>query len=194
MLLQSAAYTGSLPYGFCRQIRGHTLKETEDNGMISLSLTDIKGFMSQLLLSETFDNFSFIEGEIVTFNTFRIDGFIQKDFFDTEEEPPQYSCWKNLREYCFSIIRGKRTPLSFHLIFSLSPENTKRLMAQSTPALHAEDVQGLYLNIRYDSRHLSCITGTSFKTFTLDKSLEHAWDEMVQKFLRQKKIEFVQES
>jgi len=81
--------------------------------MISLSLTDIKGFMSQLLLSETFDNFSFIEGEIVTFNTFRIDGFIQKDFFDTEEEPPQYSCWKNLREYCFSIIRGKRTPLSF---------------------------------------------------------------------------------
>lgn len=48
--------------------------------MISLSLTDIKGFMSQLLLSETFDNFSFIEGEIVTFNTFKIDGFIQKDF------------------------------------------------------------------------------------------------------------------
>ena len=57
--------------------------------MISLSLTDIKGFMSQLLLSETFDNFSFIEGEIVTFNTFKIDGFIQKDFFDTDETPPQ---------------------------------------------------------------------------------------------------------
>ena len=51
--------------------------------------------------------------------------------------------------------------------------------------MHAEDVQGLYLNIRYDGKHLSCITGTSFKTFTLDKSLEHAWDEMVQKFLKQ---------
>ena len=147
--------------------------------------------MAQLLLSETFDHFSFIEGEIVTFNTFKIDGFIQKDFFDTEEEPPQYSYWENLREYCFSIIRGKRTPLSFHLVFCLSPSNTERLIARNTPSLQAKDVQGLYLNIRYDGKHLSCITGTSFKTFTMDKSLEHAWDEMVQKFFRQKKIEFV---
>lgn len=159
--------------------------------MISLNLTDIKNFMAQLLLSETFDHFSFIEGEIVTFNTFKIDGFIQKDFFDTEEEPPQYSYWENLREYCFSIIRGKRTPLSFHLVFSLSPSNTERLIARNAPSLQAKDVQGLYLNIRYDGKHLSCITGTSFKTFTMDKSLEHAWDEMVQKFFRQKKIEFV---
>ena len=162
--------------------------------MIAFSLTNTKEFMSHLLLADTFDHFSFIEGEIVTFSTFKIDGFIQKDFFDTDETPPQYSYWKNLREYCFSIIRGKRTPLSFHLVFSLSHENTKRLAAQSTPALHAEDVQGLYLNIRYDGKHLSCITGISFKTFTLDKSLEHAWDEMVQKFLKQKKIEFIRES
>lgn len=159
--------------------------------MISLNLTDIKNFMARLLLSETFDHFSFIEGEIVTFNTFKIDGFIQKDFFDTEEEKPQYSYWKNLREYCFSIIRGKRTPLSFHLVFSLSPSNTERLIDRTTPSLQAEDVQGLYLNIRYDGKHLSCVTGTSFKTFTMDKSLEHAWDEMVQKFFRQEKIEFI---
>lgn len=116
--------------------------------------------MAQLLLSETFDHFSFIEGEIVTFNTFKIDGFIQKDFFDTEEEPPQYSYWENLREYCFSIIRGKRTPLSFHLVFSLSPSNTERLIARNAPSLQAKDVQGLYLNIRYDGKYLSCITGT----------------------------------
>ena len=86
------------------------------------------------------------------------------------------------------------TQRSLRLGFSLSQENTKGLAAQSTPAMHAEDVQGLYLNIRYDGKHLSCITGTSFKTFTLDKSLEHAWDEMVQKFLKQKKIEFIRES
>ena len=44
--------------------------------MISLTLTNVKSFMSHLLLKETFDNFSFIEGEIITFNTFRIDGNI----------------------------------------------------------------------------------------------------------------------
>lgn len=166
---------------------------TEDHRMVSLALTDVKAFMSHLLLSGTFDSFSFIEGEIVTFNTFKIDGYIQKDFFDTGAELPAYSPWKNLREYCFSIIRGKRTPLSFRLVFSLSPSNTERLIAQNTPALHPEDVQGLYLNIRYDGKHLSCITGTSFKTFTMDKSLEHAWDKMVEKFLKQKKIEYIRE-
>ena len=147
--------------------------------------------MAQLPLSESFDHFSFIEGEIVTFNTFKIDVFIRKAFFNPKEDPPQYSYWENLREYCFSIIREKRTPLSFHLVFSLSPSNTERLIARNTPSLQAKDVQGLYLNIRYDGKYLSCITGTSFKTFTMDKSLEHAWDEMVQKFFRQKKIEFV---
>ena len=56
--------------------------------MISLTLTNVKSFMSHLLLKETFDNFSFIEGEIITFNTFRIDGYMQKDFFNSEEEIP----------------------------------------------------------------------------------------------------------
>lgn len=174
--------------------RGAQTLKTEEIEMISLALTDVRSFMSQLLLSDTFDNFYFIEGEIVTFNTFKIDGYIQKDFFDSEENLPPYSYWKKMKEHCFSIIRGKRTPLSFHLVFCLSRPNTERLTAQCASALRPEDVQGLYLNLRYDGKHLSCITGTSFKTFTLDKSLDHAWDEMVLKFFRQKKIEFSEET
>ena len=141
--------------------------------MIAFSLTNTKEFMSCLLLSDTFDHFSFIEGEIVTFNTFQIDGYIQKDFFDTDSELP-----------------GKRTPLSFRFIFSLSRKNIGRLISQSAPALDPESVQGLYLNIHYEGARLSCVTGTSFKTFSMDKTLEHAWDEMVEKFLKQKNIEF----
>lgn len=158
--------------------------------MVSLELTDVKGFMPHLLLRDTFDSFSFIEGEITTFNTFKIDGYIQKDFFDSGTQLPVYSRWKDVREYCLSIIRGKRTPLSFRLVFSLSASNTERLIVENIPGLCPEDVQGLYLNIRYDRKQLSCITGISFHTFTMDKSLEHAWDEMVQKFFKQKQIEF----
>ena len=40
--------------------------------MIALTLTEIKDFTSHLLLKDTFDSFYFIEGEIVTFNTFLI--------------------------------------------------------------------------------------------------------------------------
>ena len=158
--------------------------------MIAFSLTNTKEFMSHLLLSDTFDHFSFIEGEIVTFNTFKIDGFIQKEFFDTGAEMPEYSPWKNVREFCFSVIKGKRAPLSFRFIFSLSRNNIRRLISQSAPGLAPDSVQGLYLNIHIDGGRLTCITGTSFKTFTMDKTLEHAWEEMVEKFLRQKHIEF----
>ena len=53
--------------------------------MIALSLTEVKECMSKLLLSETFDSFLFIEGEVTTFATFSIDGYLKKDFYDTEK-------------------------------------------------------------------------------------------------------------
>lgn len=161
--------------------------------MIALRLTNIKDCMKHLLLSETFDNFSFIEGEIVTFNTFTIDGFIQKDFFQEEEQLPEYSSWKHIREFCFSLIKGKKTPLSFKFIFSLSPKNIGRLIEQNGLDFQPEQVQGLYLNLRYEGGVLQCVAGTSLKSFSMDKSLEQAWDIMVQKFFTQKQIEYTLE-
>lgn len=162
--------------------------------MIALKLNSTKNFMTHLLLSDTFDNFLFIEGEVVTFNTFTIDGYVQKAFYaqeETQEEPiPEYSSWKSIREFCFSIIKGKRTPLSFKFIFSLSPENIARLIEQRGLELPPSDVQGLYLNIRFENGGLTCVTGTSLKVFSMDKSLEQAWDAMVQKFFDKKGIEF----
>ena len=161
--------------------------------MISLTLTNVKNTMAHLLLKETFDRFSFIEGEIVTFNTFKFDGYLQKEFFHGEddlEELEEYSHWADVRDFCFSLIKGKRTPLSFRFIFSLSPKNIARLTEQSTPGINPEDVQGLYMNFKFDGTQLTCVTGTSFKSFTMDKTLEHTWDDMVKKFLLKKEIDF----
>lgn len=160
--------------------------------MISLKLTETKKFMSKLLLSDTFDRFLFIEGDIVTFAAFHIDGYVQKQFFDGEDEAAltEYTFWAKFRDYCFSVIKGKRTPLSFKLIFSLSPEQIAQLLTARALDFRPEDIQGLYLNIRFDENGLQCITGTSLKTFTLDKSLEKAWDETVQKFFDKKGIGF----
>lgn len=148
--------------------------------------------MSHLLVHETFDRFSFIEGEITTFAKFTINGFLQKSFF---EEPPagEYASWKHFRDYCYSIIKGKRTPLSFRLIFSLSPGDIGNFLTSEDLDFAPEDVQGLYLNFRYDGSKLTCTTGTSFKQFTMDKSLEAAWDKKVQEFFFQKGIAFERE-
>ncbi len=137
--------------------------------------------MAHLLLRDTFDTFSFIEGEIATFSRFSLDGHIQKDFF--EEAPDrEYSLWKEVREYCFSIIRGKRTPLNFRFIFSLSPDEIAGLIAEKNLDFQPSSIQGLYLNFKFDGTLLQCITGTSMHIFTMDKSLDHAWDKWVLEF------------
>lgn len=157
--------------------------------MIILNLK-AKNCMSHLLLKPTFDEFSFIEGEITTFNKFTIDGYIQKDFY--EEVPDStYSYWKDTRDFCFSIIKGKRTPLSFKFILSLSPKEIQTFLSQlNLDNFRPEDIQGLYLNIKYDGTNLQCVTGTSLKLFTLDKSVEKGWDEYVTSFFSQQGIEW----
>lgn len=158
--------------------------------MIALKFQSTKNFMAHLLLLDTFDQFSFIEGEIVTFARFTIDGFSQKEFFSPQEEVPPYCSWQAVREFCYSLIKGKRTPVSFKLIFSLSPKNITRLVAQNGLDFAPENIQGLYLNIQFEDGLLKCVTGTSLKIFSMDKSLEKTWDIMVQKFFHQKGISY----
>ena len=159
--------------------------------MIALSLTEVKECMSKLLLSETFDPFLFVEGEIMTYATFSIDGYLNKEFYEEGSAPErEYALWKDMREYCFSLIKGKRTPLSFKLVLGLSDANITKLIAQQGLDFEPEDVRGLYINLKYDGQKLQCVTGTAMNLFTLDKSLEQAWDVMVQKFFAQKEIAY----
>ena len=159
--------------------------------MIALSLTEVKECMAKLLLSETFDTLYFIEGEITTFGTFTMNGYLKKEFFDKEEAPTRdYALWKEVREYCFSLIKGKRTPLNFKFILGLSNSNIEKLLMQQGLDFKPQDVRGLYINLKYDGTKLQCITGTAMNLFTMDKSLEQAWDKMVQKFFTQKEIKY----
>ena len=159
--------------------------------MIALALTDVKECMGKLLLSETFDPFYFIEGEIVTFSTFTMDGYLKKDFYNDENVPErEYALWKDMREFCLSIIKGKRTPLSFKFVLGLSNSNSEKLLLQQELDFKPQDVRGLYINLKYDGQNLQCTTGTAMNLFTMDKSLEQAWDKMVQKFFTQKEIKY----
>lgn len=157
--------------------------------MIILNLKT-KNCMQHLLLKPTFDSFALIEGEITTYNTFRIDGYIHKNFY--EDAPlKDYSSWGDLREFCFHIIRGKQTPLNFRFILSLPKEEFEAfLIDQEIPSLSHSDIQGLYLNFKYDGTNLQCITGTSLNIFTMDKTLENVWDNYARKFFLNKEIDF----
>ena len=151
--------------------------------MTALDL-NAKTSMSQLLLKDTFHGFAFIEGEVTTFNKFHIDGQLRKEFFD-EEPSQEYSLWKDVQDYFFSVIRGTRTPLSFKLILSLAREDFPAFLKGRGLSYQSEEIQGLYLNFRYDGKDLQCVTGTSMHTFTMDKGLDQEWDKYVKQFFSQ---------
>lgn len=164
--------------------------------MTALQIQDIKNFMNHLLLKETFGPFLVVEATITTYNTFHIDGRLKPGYYSSEEREAlnltsrHFSLWQELRPFCLELIKGKRTPLSFQFTFQLSPENTGKLLAQTESAFSPQDVNGLILNIRYDANGLFCTTALSLNIFTMDKSLEHDWDQMVQKFLSKQEIVF----
>lgn len=137
--------------------------------------------MSHLLLKPTFHRFSFVEGEVTTYNKFQIDGHLHKDFFD-EKPAQEFSYWKDVQPFFLSVIKGKRTPLDFKIILSLAKEDVPAFLKWHASSFRPEEIQGLYLNLRYDGSRLVCVTGTSVRTFTLDKQLEQEWDQDVQRF------------
>ncbi len=164
--------------------------------MTALSILDVKEFMNILLRSNAFDSFLLSEGSITTYMTFRLDGHCMKDFFSPEEEPyeqltkEKYVPFSLVRPACFDLIKGRHTPSAFQLVFQLSAENQARTLVSLGSAFSAEEVSGMYLNLRYRNQQLTCTTGVSLQVFSPDKSLEQAWDTLVKRFLKSHQIPF----
>ncbi|MEY8516270.1 DUF5721 family protein [Lachnospiraceae bacterium 29-84] len=163
--------------------------------MIALSILNIKEFMNALLCTSTFDSFLLVEGSITTFMTFQLDGHSNAGFFSPEDDAfpavqEGYVPFSLVRPACYSLIKGKRTPASFHFVFLLSSQNKTRTVESIHAGLSPEDVAGMYLNLKYQNQQLLCTTGISCRVFTMDKSLEHGWDDMVKLFLKKHQIAF----
>ena len=163
--------------------------------MIALSIIDVKDFMNKLLIGEVFDRFFLVEASVTTFNTFTIDGRLQQDFFDTDtvamhkSNSIEYSLWRDVKPYCFSVIRGRRTPLNFRIVLQLSHKQTQQILNPSFPDGSVPDCR-FCLNLQYTNDSLLCTTGVSYTSFCLDKRPEHLWDEIIRKFLSGQHIAF----
>ena len=163
--------------------------------MIALSIIDVKDFMNKLLIGEVFDRFFLVEASVTTFNTFTIDGRLQQDFFDTDtvamhkSNSIEYSLWRDVKPYCFSVIRGRRTPLNFRIVLQLSHKQTQQILNPSFPDGSVPDCR-FCLNLQYRNDSLLCTTGVSYTSFRLDKRPEHLWDEIIRKSLSGQHIAF----
>lgn len=146
--------------------------------MIALQITDLKSFTSLLFLHDTFDAFQICEAVFCVAATYRIDGRRNRDFYDTDEwemlKNPEYLTWKEVRPRCFEWIKGSKRPLMFRIV--LRSPNTEKGMS--------------FLNIRYDESGLSCVTGFSAATFSLDRTEEREWDDRIRLYFKKKGIPF----
>lgn len=152
--------------------------------MISDTIKNIKKFMNSLLASNYFDSFLVNSVSITTYGTFQIDGHLKKDFYTSEEwdamQEHTYTSYETIRPICYDLIKGKKLPLNFKMIFSLNKEERNKLLESTETTLTAEDIKDLFLNIKYDAGTVTYTTGTSYKIFTMDKSLDQAFDKYIQ--------------
>ena len=163
--------------------------------MTALQITSMKNFMNRLLISESFDIFLLEEAVIGTANTFTIDGHINKDFFQGEDdgsnsEMPKLRPWSELKGLCFELIKGKRTPLFFRFTLQLKPEMAEALLKKENCGVEPSQIKALALNIRYDGSKAVLTTAISYHTFLLSKEPDAIWDRAIAKYLDREDIAY----
>ena len=164
--------------------------------MISLTINNTADFMNKLLVNETFDNLLLSEATFQTACSYTIDGRINPSFYNSVELQEIgnriYMTWKSQRPHAFNLIKGSKVPTSLKIIFALSETATAKLIKDNNIDLALEDIDGLFININYKDDAVTIITGTSLKVFTLDKTLEKAFDNYLLNTFDACKISYTQ--
>lgn len=165
--------------------------------MVAVKILDVKDFMSKLLIGEVFDTFWMTELEILTSNQYKMNGHLNRSWYDQEElellGTREYVKWKEMKPFAFQIIKGNKTPQFLKVIFMYPKKGIVHFLEEIKSPFREEEVEGLFLNIRYENNGLTIITGTSISTFSMDKTLEKEWDEKIKGFLKSKEIAFEEE-
>ncbi|MBR3646278.1 MAG: hypothetical protein IKN54_07640, partial [Lachnospiraceae bacterium] len=153
----------------------------------SIQIKDTKNFMNELLVKNTFDFFNLYEAIITTYCTFTIDGHIQQSYYSSEElellDHADFAGWSQLKPVCFNLIKGNKTPELLKITLCLPGKNYAGCIERSMAPITEDNITGLYVHIVYEHGTINVITATSLNIFTMDKSLDHYWDNTIKTFL-----------
>ena len=163
--------------------------------MIALQITSMKQFMNHLLVADTFEPFLLEEAVISTASNFTIDGHVNREFYENDENSPslpdnEFRPWSELKGLCFDLIKGKRTPLFFRFVLHLIPQKAAALLEKENCGVSPSDVKALVVNIRYDGSKAMLTTGTAYHTFLLSREPDAIWHRAFRKYLDGKGIAY----
>lgn len=160
--------------------------------MVALQIEDIKIFMNKLFKDTTFDEFETISMDISQAFNFSIDGALNVSFLDLAEqellEEQTYIKWSELKLKVFTLIKGNKTPSSMKIVFAISHKSKLNIIQKSNSSFKPDDIHGFYLNVYFDNNVLKAVTGTNYKFFSLDKSVEQYFDDSMLRFFSKHEI------
>ena len=132
--------------------------------IFKLDGAQIKEFMQKLLREEVFDGWEVRSVHVQNFMAFDITGACE---------------WGRLRPYVFNIISGNQRPSLLKIILALPQSEWEKVHPNGS---------SFFLNINFDGEELLCTTATSEKVFTMDKTVDAAWDNYVKMFMAENQI------
>ena len=161
--------------------------------MIALQIQDKKKMLQVLLESTSFDTFLMQEVSVIRDSSLFLEGRIHPEY-QAQQGPVQtegadFVPWHRVRMLLASYI-GKDFPLSFKFVLQAPAAYTQNLLKNAAFTGDPSTVKGLILTFRYEQEHLTCLTGISLTTFSMDKSIETLWDQGIKKALANMQIRF----
>ncbi len=133
---------------------------------------DVKNFMPKLLVNNSFDAFLIRQAEINSFAKFEMSAILSKG-----EDDDLY--WERLKPYIYNIIKGNVLPKSMKIVFNLDKEEIAKI---------SENFTACFLNLNYENGEVIFTTGTSTKTFDINRSDDILFDEYIDMFFELNKI------
>ncbi len=147
-------------------------------------LFDNKTVMAHILTQPTFDKFLISEVKIAGKALFHLTGTAAEGFF-TEEALDErgYVTYGQVRSVCLEMMKGQKVPESFTFMFLLPTKELEKFLDETDSTLQPFDVENLSFLVRFKDGEITLTTGSAFKIFTMDQSLNVAWDNWVNDFL-----------
>ncbi|MCR5469103.1 MAG: DUF5721 family protein [Lachnospiraceae bacterium] len=164
--------------------------------MLSLTINNIKDFMSVLLRSDQFDHFLLKEATIVTNVSTHLDGRIPEGFYTKEDlaelslNESEYIPYGMIKNTCFELIKGKRTPVSFKFVFLLSHDHTEKIKENAGINFDPSAVTNMCFICSFSGGKLTVTDGISYQTFVPNHDLDKALDNFLKNYLNTLNISF----
>ncbi len=150
--------------------------------MIAGTVDNKKEFMNILLKGTTFDRLMVRSVSLRTNITYEIECALNREWFTADEQEAindKYASWGSIRPTVFELIKGTKLPGYMKIVLSPSAEATAKIHTNAA---------ALFINIIFEGNKLNIITGSSEKNFSMDKAVEHSWDEYAAKFFKHNEI------